>query len=123
MGRYPMSRSIVFITERWLPLSALLLTTITVLSLWPVSSLPDLPGNDKLHHYIAYAALILPTALRRPEKWLWIALFFLAWSGAIELIQPYVRRYGEWLDLAANATGLLSGFLLAAIMRRWLLRF
>jgi len=78
------------------------------------------PGNDKLHHYIAYTALILPAALRRPKKWLWIALFFLAWSGAIELIQPYVNRNGEWLDLGANAIGLTSGLLLAGIIRRWL---
>ncbi len=110
----------VLIRGHWLPISALLLTSITALSLWPISSLPDVPGNDKLHHYIAYTALILPAALRRPEKWLWIALFFLAWSGAIELIQPYVNRNGEWLDLAANAIGLTSGLLLAGIIRRWL---
>ncbi len=109
-----------FIRSHWLPLSALLLTTITALSLWPVSSLPDVPGNDKLHHYIAYTALMLPVALRRPANRLWIALLFLAWSGAIELIQPYVNRYGEWLDLGANAIGLASGLLLAALIRHWL---
>ncbi len=109
-----------FIRGHWLPLSALLLATITALSLWPISSLPDVPGNDKLHHYIAYTALMLPAALRRPENRLRIALFFLVWSGAIELIQPYVSRYGEWLDLGANAIGLASGLLLAALIRHWL---
>ncbi|RME39800.1 MAG: hypothetical protein D6794_03275 [Deltaproteobacteria bacterium] len=51
-------------------------------------------------------------ALARP-KHLWaIFLFYLAWSGAIELIQPYVNRCGEWMDLAANAAGLLLGLFL-----------
>ncbi len=42
--------------------------------------------------------------------------FFFCWSGAIELIQPYVNRYGEWLDLAANTGGLISGFIVARAM-------
>jgi len=104
------------IRRHWLPLSALTLSLITTLSLWPMDELPAVPGGDKLHHYIAYAALMFPASLRRPRHWLWIALFFLAWSGAIELIQPYVNRYGEWLDLAANAGGLTSGLLLAMVV-------
>ncbi|MFQ5345370.1 MAG: VanZ family protein [Mariprofundus sp.] len=104
------------IRRNWLPISALLLTAITILSLWPLATLPDVPGSDKVHHCLAYAALILPAALRRPEHWLWLALFFFVWSGAIELIQPYVNRYGEWADLAANAGGLLSGMLLGMLV-------
>ncbi|MDQ6971067.1 MAG: hypothetical protein Q9M30_00310 [Mariprofundaceae bacterium] len=104
------------IRQYWLPLSALILGLITTLSLWPIDELPAVPGGDKLHHYIAYAALMFPAALRRPRHWLWVALFFLTWSGAIELIQPYVNRYGEWLDLAANAGGLASGLLLAMVV-------
>ncbi|RME57201.1 VanZ family protein, partial [Candidatus Parcubacteria bacterium] len=46
-------------------------------------------------------------ALARP-KHLWaVFLFYLAWSGGIELIQPYVNRYGEWLDFVANGMGML----------------
>jgi hypothetical protein len=100
----------------WLLLSVLLLTVITALSLWPLATLPDVPGNDKFHHYLAYAALIFPVALRRPVNWLWIAMFFFAWSGMIELIQPYANRFGEWGDLAANATGLLSGMALGLLI-------
>ncbi|MDQ6982735.1 MAG: hypothetical protein Q9M08_07015 [Mariprofundus sp.] len=98
--------------------SAFTLVTITALSLWPLATLPDVPGSDKLHHYLAYAALMFPAALRRPRNWLWIAMFFFTWSGAIELIQPYVNRYGEWLDLAANAAGLFSGMLLVLLVNR-----
>lgn len=77
----------------------------------PLPELPPVPGTDKTHHVIAYALLILPTALKKPKNWQIIVLFFIGWSGAIELIQPYVNRYGEWQDLAANIIGLICGFL------------
>ena len=89
---------IIFITKHWLNITAIVLISIATLSLWPVAQLPSVPGTDKTHHFIAYAALMFPTALRKPKHWLMIAFAFLAFSGAIELIQPYVNRYGEWLD-------------------------
>jgi len=52
---------------------------------------------------------MLPAALRRPKHWLLYGLFFIVYSGVIELVQPFVNRYGEWLDLLANATGVLLG--------------
>ncbi|MBL4822147.1 MAG: VanZ family protein [Colwellia sp.] len=107
---------IIFINKYWLCITLLLLTTIATLSLWPVAHLPSVPGTDKTHHFIAYAALMLPTALKQPKHWLIITLALLAFSGAIELIQPYVNRYGEWLDMAANAFGLICGFILAKII-------
>ncbi|RMG78952.1 MAG: VanZ family protein [Chloroflexi bacterium] len=106
-----------FIARHWIPISAVLLAAITALSLWPLETLPEVPGGDKLHHAIAYAALMFPAALTRP-KHLWaIFLFYLAWSGAIELIQPYVNRYGEWMDLTANLFGISSGFLIGSRAR------
>lgn len=104
------------IQKYWLHITILLLVSIATLSLWPAAYLPEVPGTDKTHHFIAYAALMLPTALRKPKYWLTLTLLFLAFSGAIELIQPYVNRYGEWLDMAANASGLVCGFILAKIM-------
>ena len=93
----------------WIALTALLLTVITYLSLWPLPELPDMPGSDKSGHLIAYAALMLPVALRKPKHWLLIGLCFIAYSGIIELIQPLVNRYAEWMDLLANSTGILLG--------------
>ena len=82
-----------------------------------------MPGTDKTHHFIAYCALMLPTALAKPKHWPLLALFFIGWSAAIELIQPYVNRYGEWLDLLANATGVLSAvvfiFIFEVIKKRF----
>mgnify|MGYP000417129487 FL=1 len=107
---------IYLIQKYWFHLTLMLLVSIATLSLWPAAYLPNVPGTDKTHHFIAYAALILPTALRQPKNYLTIIVGFMAFSGAIELIQPYVNRYGEWLDMAANTLGLLSGWVLAKVM-------
>lgn len=102
-------------------LTLILVVVIAALSLWPVESLPAVPGTDKTHHFIGYAALIFPTAVAYFIKNIQLfnkRLFFVwclmvLYSGLIELIQPYVNRYGEWLDLAANSIGLLCGVILA----------
>ncbi|MDQ6999427.1 MAG: hypothetical protein Q9M12_00890 [Mariprofundus sp.] len=99
----------------WLSLSVLLLFMITTLSLMPLERLPDVPGSDKWHHTIAYAVLMFPAALRRLPYLLWIAVFYIVWGGGIELIQPYVNRYGEWLDFAANGAGLLTGLIIGLL--------
>lgn len=102
----------------WIACAAFTLTAITVLSLRPLPALPDVPGGDKTLHLTAYAALIFPVGLSRPKRTKEIFLFFILYSGLIELIQPYVNRYGEWLDLAANTLGLACGLLLAEVLRR-----
>ncbi|MCG3862587.1 MULTISPECIES: VanZ family protein [unclassified Photobacterium] len=110
-----MSTLLNFIKINWKVITLLILTLITILSLSPQPSLPQVPGTDKTHHFIAYSALIFAIGLKMPKNWYWLFIGFIAWSGAIELIQPYVNRYGEWLDLAANTGGLISGFILARI--------
>lgn len=94
-------------------LTLVLLASIATLSLWPAEHLPVVPGTDKTHHFIAYGALIFPTAIKKPKYYLAIVVSFLVFSGTIELIQPYVNRYGEWLDMLANTLGLIFGWLLA----------
>lgn len=111
-----MTMLITLVKDHWLIITLLLLTAIASLSLWPATNLPQVPGSDKTHHFISYGALILPVALRKPKHWLWIAFGFAAFSGAIELIQPYVNRYGDWLDLLANVAGLACGIFAAKIM-------
>ena len=112
-----MTNIFLLIRTYWGVVSLLILTAITVLSLWPADQLPNVPGTDKAHHFIAYAGLMFPVALRQPKYWLFIGLVFIGWSGAIELIQPYVNRYGEWLDLLANSGGVLCGVVLAYLTR------
>ncbi|PCH94912.1 MAG: hypothetical protein COB83_10200 [Gammaproteobacteria bacterium] len=101
------------IKKYWFHITLILLISIATLSLWPVAYLPNVPGTDKTHHFIAYAALIFPTALKQPKNIVMITLGFIAFSGTIELIQPFVNRYGEWLDMVANIVGLFCGWLLA----------
>jgi len=104
------------IQKYWSHLTVILLVSIATLSLWPAVHLPSVPGTDKAHHFIAYAALALPTSLKHPKDSVVFFLSFIAFSGSIELIQPYVNRYGEWLDMLANTLGLACGWLLAQII-------
>ncbi|MEH6469734.1 MAG: VanZ family protein [Halopseudomonas sp.] len=115
-----MIKLLSLIKSHWLALTLFQLTAITTLSLWPFDQLPAFPGSDKTHHLIGYAALMFPTALRQPKHWLMLGLCFIGWSGAIELIQPYVNRYGEWLDLAANSAGVVLGYGTARLASRLL---
>ena len=105
------------VRQYWLFLTFFILTLIIILSLRPLAALPAVPGTDKTHHFIAYAVLMLPTAIRKPKHWLLIALLFAICSGAIELIQPYVNRYGELEDMVANVGGLACGLAIANILR------
>ena len=111
-----MIRLLNLIKTNWIILTLFILLVITILSLWPLDKLPLVPGTDKTHHLIAYAILMLPTALRKPERWILFGLFFIVYSGAIELLQPYVNRYGEWLDMLANTAGIVCGLIIAEIV-------
>ena len=104
------------IKSYWFIFTLFVFAAITILSIWPLPKLPFVPGSDKINHSIAYAALMFPTALRKPNNWKIIGLFFIAWSGTIELIQSYVNRHGEWSDMVANATGVVCGLLIAELL-------
>lgn len=119
-GTYLIIKLLSLIKRYWISVTLFLLTIITVFSLTPLKELPPVPGSDKTHHFIAYAALIFPAALRKFDYWLLVGLFFMCWSGAIELIQPYVNRYGEMQDMIANTTGLLCGVILAILIRHFI---
>lgn len=88
------------------------MSVITLLSLTPLPSLPEVPGSDKAHHLVAYGALMFPAFISEQKFKFALMLVFALWSGGIELIQPFVNRYGEWLDLAANICGLAIGAVL-----------
>ena len=114
-----MSALITIIRNYWIFITLFLLAVITLLSLIPLPSLPSMPGNDKTHHFIAYAILTFSVVLRKPRYWVFICLFLFCWSGGVELLQPYVNRYGEWRDMVANGIGIMSGLMLAMIINRF----
>lgn len=81
---------------------------IGVATLTPIQN-PGVPGTDKSHHLIAFAALALPLSFSRPSLAPWIVLAAIGYGGAIELIQPFVGRSREGLDLLADAIGAVIG--------------
>lgn len=108
-----MNHLLRIVDTNWRLLTISIMILIAVLSLYPLDSLPPVPGTDKTHHFIAYATLSFPVALSKPKSWLYVVFGILVFSGAIELIQPYVNRYGEWLDMAANSLGIIVGIFFA----------
>ena len=93
--------------------------TLTPQDLPKVDTLPV----DKLAHVAAFTALILPSAILRP-RFLWWTFPLAALLGfSIELIQPYVGRSQEWMDVVADGIGLIVGTALGLMTRRFLKRY
>ncbi|TVR45217.1 MAG: VanZ family protein [Planctomycetota bacterium] len=90
---------------------------IGMATLTPATAMPEVPGSDKLHHLIAFAALTLPLSWWRPRYGWWLLPAAVAYGGVIELIQPHIGRHGEWGDVFANACGALIGWLIGAAAR------
>ena len=91
---------------------------ITALTLFPIS-LPQPVGSgpDKAYHLIAFAGLMLPVSVLYPRALLWLIPFALIFGGAIELIQPFVSRGGEWADFVADAVGVGGGVAIGTATR------
>ena len=69
---------------------------------------------DKVHHFIAYATLMLWFAQSFGGRArLWVAGALIAMGIAIEFAQPFTGRQFSYLDMLANSGGVLLGFILA----------
>ena len=102
--------------QHWKLVTIFLLLIIAFLSLYPLPELPGVPGTDKTHHLVAYFLLALPSGLKKPNKWVVFIFLFIIFGGFMEIIQPYVNRYGEWLDFFANTIGVISGFFVGVFL-------
>ncbi len=104
------------------PLSVFLIVVIWVLCMFtpPHTGLEQVRYIDKWTHLVMYGgfcSVIWFEYLRRHDSLYWgrIALWAVVapvlMSGIIELAQAYctTTRSGEWLDFAANSTGVLFG--------------
>ena len=113
------------------PLTWLIVLTILYLSFFkpPQTDMEEIPGIDKLAHICMYGGLCIllwVEYLRNHQtinylKMLIGGIFMpIAFSGSIELMQSYCteHRGGDWLDFAANT----SGVLLAALAGHYFLR-
>jgi len=99
----------------------LMMLLIAVGSLSP--SLPKAASgvSDKLLHFTAYAGLAFMFAgVIERRHWGRVMVGLLLFGGAIELAQEYLTtsRGGEWLDMAANAMGVVAGMFTAALFPR-----
>lgn len=103
-----------------LVLTASLAVIIGLLTLTP--SQPHTPPfftlPDKVYHAIAFATLILPTALLAISILSWVLAAALVYGGLIELIQPQVGRSSELGDMVANMVGLCAGLAIGWGLRR-----
>ena len=110
-------------------------TAFLMIHLW--ASLAPIPANaafeinDKVSHYLAFAWLgtilvwsLISCSLRWPERirlqkiWLWAALALFLYGLAIEGWQNLLpHRQFEWLDLAANAAGIVTVLILSFITK------
>jgi len=92
---------------------------IFVVTMVPVETPPPVPGTDKLHHLVAFAALTLPCAALWPRALPWILPCIVAEAALIEIVQPYVGRLRELSDFVADVKGigigLAAGLTIAAI--------
>jgi len=114
-----MSKKIfLFLFENWKIYTTLIFIIITFLSLYPLKEQPSIPGSDKIHHLIAYAALSIGVGLRRPSNYLLIIVFFSFYSGLIEIVQPYVNRFREIEDFLFNNLGIFIGLTLGIVINK-----
>jgi VanZ family protein len=86
-----------------------LAVVIGILTLIPAPLPITVPGTDKLHHLLAFAALVFPIAALVPS-WLVPATVLAAcYGGLIEVVQPFVGRYGDRVDWIADLAGIAIG--------------
>jgi VanZ family protein len=115
------------------PLSLICLVLIWYLSIWfrppHFPELDNVAFIDKWTHFVMYGgtcSVIWWEYLHCHKVIGWKRVMLLAWlapivmSGIIELVQAYctTNRSGEWLDLAANATGCTIGCLIGLAMTK-----
>jgi len=113
-----LNRMIYIFKKLWWPISLMMLVIVTIASLAPLPVLPEVPGTDKTHHIIAYALVVIPISFVKPRFFFLILIGVVAWSGVIELVQPFVNRYGEWSDLLANAVGVCLGCVFGFLLKK-----
>lgn len=115
------------------PVSLVIIVAVIYLSFFkpPATELDEIPNLDKLAHicmYFGMSAMLWLEFLRAhrdggsPVWHAWAGAFLcpILFSGCVELLQEYCTTYrgGDWMDLAANTTGVILASLAAYLIVR-----
>lgn len=98
--------------------SIAVLIAIWILSFLPGSGMPDVPGNDKWHHALAYFACMFLWAqcYLAPAQRLKLAIIFILMGALIECLQGLTDyRSFEWLDMLADAVGVILAWFVVTV--------
>ena len=76
-------------------------------------------GVDKLFHTAGFAVLVVPLLAVHLKTGLVIAPLALVLGGAIEPIQPYVNRFGDFSEFWADFMGVLIGVTLTILFNQF----
>lgn len=103
--------------------SAVFLTVVFTLAICAgtLTALPekiDVPGTDKWQHLVAFAALVYPIMVASRRYWIPVTVFASCLAALIEIIQPYVNRFGDIKDFQADMLGVFLGLLIGILVRR-----
>ena len=90
-------------------LTFIFILIICVGTLTPLLETVDVPGTDKWQHFLGFAALVYPLTVANGRCWRLIIVFGLSFGALIEIIRPYVNRYGDVADFTADTVGVLIG--------------
>ncbi len=91
---------------------------IWILSFLPGSAMPNVPGTDKLHHALAYFALMFCWGqwFIRTLPRLKLAIAFVVMGALIECVQGMTTyRSFEWLDMLADAIGVALAWIVVTV--------
>jgi len=105
-------------------ISITIFVLITIGTLTPFIEPPKRPeiSSDKLHHLVAFWALVIPLSYIRLRNAIWVLPTAVFYGLLIEFIQPMVGRQGEFQDFLADALGAILGFVTAFLgvtIRNW----
>jgi VanZ family protein len=101
----------------WLTIGFLLVGVVCFLTLTPSPpDMGDLPESDKIGHFVAYSTMMLwfGFIFLRGKRYTKIGLAFIVMGIVLESMQGMLEyRNFSYLDMCANACGVIIGWLLA----------
>ena len=94
----------------------LLLILFGTLTPSDVIEIPDI-GSDKQYHVLAFILFVMPLTFNKLKNIYWVLPGAIVFGALIELIQPFVGRYGDIKDFYADALGSVIGVCLIALIK------